>query len=179
MRLLTCLLAVLSVAIASPVPEADSGFPSPLNGITEFGFESYPQLPQNLGGNIASQDASVVPSNSQDLSTGWGNLAPTPQTDTLAQPMFDSNDNLIVQAYFEDEKSDPPKFDTPTPFQKYWHAECGGTKSVCCSGIRIETSYDEQPGVPLPCSDSMQYSLFFIFLQVTNGSFFTRKHQNG
>lgn len=176
MRLLTWLFAVLSVAIASPVPEAESGFPSPLKGISGFGFESYPQPPQNLGGSIASQDASVVFGNSQDLSTAWGNLAPTPQPDMLAQPMFDSNDNLIVQAQFEDEKSNPAKSDTPTPFQKYWHAECGGTKSVCCSGIRIETSYDEQPGVPLPCSDSMQYSLFYFFYkqQMTYSS--QRKH---
>lgn len=198
MSLLTCLIAVFSVVviIASPVPDAES----PLNGITDFSFGSYRRPPppphQILGGNIiASQgddDASsvpvpvLVPGDSQDLSTalGW-DLATTttsPQSDTLSQLMYDSNGNLLAQAHFEDQLSSPPKkSDTPTPFQKYWHAECGGTKSVCCSGIGIDASYNEQPGVPLPCSDSMQLSfLFFLsfllsFLQATKGLFFTKK----
>ncbi len=194
MGLLTCLIAVFSVVviIASPVPDAEVDFPSPLNGITDFSFGSYRRPPphQILGGNIiASQDASsvLVLGDSQDLSTGWGDLATTtttttpPQSDALSQLMYDSNGNLLAQAHFEDQVSSPPKSGTPTPFQIYWHAECGGTKSVCCSGIGIDTSYNEQPGVPLPCSDSMQRSslffffFFFFFLQVTNGLYFTKK----
>lgn len=159
MSLLICLIAVLSVVTtASPVPDAEVGLPSPLNAITDLGFGSYPSPPQNLGGNIASQDALVL-ADIQDLSTAWQKIAPIPQSYTLAQPIFDSNSNHLAQAHFEDEKSSSSKSGTPTPFQKYWHAECGGTQSVCCSGIGIDISNNEQPGVPLPCSDSMQFSL--------------------
>lgn len=177
MSLLTCLLAVLSaVTIASPVPDAEVGFsPSPsLNGIPDFDFGSYlpPPPPQNenVGGNIiASQDALVF-GDSEDLLTtafGGGNsylAAPIAQSDTLEQPILDSNGILLAQTHFEDEKSSSSKSDTTTPFQKYLNAECGGTKSVCCSGIRINTSNNEQPGVPLPCSESMQYSYLFFLL---------------
>lgn len=103
MSLLICLLAVLSVAIASPVPDAESNFPSPLKGIADFNFGSYPPPPQDVGGIIASQGASVLGDN-QDLSTGWDNLALIPQSDTSAYPMLDSNGNLIVQSYYTPRK---------------------------------------------------------------------------
>lgn len=184
MSLLTCLIAVFSVVIiASPVPDdAEVDFPSSLNGITDFSFGSYPPPPQVLGGNIASQDASVLAlGDSQDLSTTWGDLVPTtPQSDTLSHLMFDSNGNLLAQAHFEDQISSPPKSDTLTPFQKYQHAECRGTKSVCCAGIGIDIFYNEQPGVPLPCSDSMQFFFPFSFLFYKQHRAYSsqRKHQN-
>lgn len=184
MRLLICLIAVFSVVtIASPVPDAEFlDFPSSLNGITaDFSVGRYlpppppppqPQLPPPpptlgiLGGNLASQDdTSSVLGDGQDLSTAWGDLATTrPQSDTLSPLMYDSTNGnqFLAQAHFEDQISSLPKSDTPTPFQTYKHAECGGTKSVCCSGTGIDTSYSEQPGVPLPCSDSMQ--IFFFLL---------------
>lgn len=165
--LLTSLIAVFSsvVIIASPVPDAsESGveFPIPLNGITDFNnFGAYSPPPQIHGG---SQAAEEVLGDSQDLSTAWGDPAPktTPQSDTLSpqQLMFDSsNGNLLAQAAnFEDQISSSP---TQNPFQKYKDAECGGTNSVCCSGNRIvDPYYDGQPGLPLPCSDSMQNFLF-------------------
>lgn len=183
--LLTCLIAAFSsvVIIASPVPDASEPgveFPIPLNGITDFNFGDYSSPPQIHGG---SQAAEEVLGDSQDLSTAWGDPAPkTPQSDTLSpqQLMFDSsNGNLLAQAAnFEDQISSSP---TQNPFQKYKDAECGGTKSVCCSGNRIDTSYDEQPGVPLPCSDSMQNFLFLspplFYIQANKKaySFFTNK----
>lgn len=179
--LLTCLIAFSSVEtiIASPVPDASSEsgveFPIPLNdnGITTdfISFGGYPSPPPKIlgGGNniIASQAAESVllgDDSHQDLSTAWGEdlAAPTtPQSsDTTLfssqQLMFDSTNGYLPAqaANFADQISSSP---TQTPFQIYKDAECGGTKSVCCSGIGIDTSY--QPGVPLPCSDSMK--IFF------------------
>lgn len=179
------------VTIASPVPNAEFvDFPSPLNnGNTAYSSvgsyyhhpppESPPSSPPLgiLGGNnMASQDtsSSSVLGDSQDLSTSWGDQATRrPQSDKLSSLMyeyeydsdsdFNGNGNLfLAQAHLEDQISSPPKSsDTQIPFQKYQQAECGGTKSVCCSGIGIDTLYNEQPGVPLPCSDSMQ--IFFSF----------------
>ena len=196
--LLTYLIALfLVVTIASPVPDAESGveFPIPLNdGITTdfISFGGYsppppPPHPQILGGNndnIASQAAeSVLGDDSQDLSTAWGeDLAPTPQSDTFSQLMFEPNrSKLLAQAHFEDQIYSSQKSDTTqTPFQRYKDAECGGTKSVCCSGIRIDNSYDEPPGVPLPCSDSMQFSFISppppSFYKQQKGLFFTKEN---
>lgn len=175
MRLLICLIAVFSVVtIASPVPDAEFvDFPFGITADFNVGGYLPPPPPQPpppppptlgiLGGNIASQDTPSVLGDSQDLSTVWGDLATTrPQSDTLSPLKYDSTNgnHFLAQAHFEDQISSLPKSDTPTPFQKYKHAECGGTKSVCCSGTGIDTSYSEQPGVPLPCSDSMQNFLF-------------------
>lgn len=179
MSLLIYLLAILLVAIASLVPDAQPNFPSPLKGISDFNFGSYPQPqpPQDVGGIVASQGSSFFGDN-QDLSTGRGNLAPTPQPDTVAHPTFDLNSNLIVQSYSPERKYGSPNSNTPTPFQDYLQAECGGTKSVCCSGTNIDA--DESPGVPLPCSDSMHS--FFVsssFLQRAKSAYSSqRKYQN-
>lgn len=172
MCLLTCLLVVLSVVIASPVPDAELDFPSPLKGITGVSFGSYLPPPQNSGGNIASQDASVLGGN-QDISTALDNLAPIPQPDTLAHPMIESNGNLIAQSFSQTENYGSQNSNTPTPFQKYLHAECGGTISVCCSGTGIDA--DEQPGVPLPCSDSMHFFFYLSFLQRQQKDLFVTK----
>lgn len=94
MSLLTCLLAVLSVAIASPVLDAELDFPSPLKEITNLRFEAYPPPSQNVSDDIASQDASVLGDN-QDLSNAWGQ-APILQPNALAHPMFG---NLMAQSY--------------------------------------------------------------------------------
>lgn len=171
MDLLTCLLAVLSVVIASPVPDAELEFPS-LKGITVVGFGSYPPLPQNFGGDIASQGASDLGDN-QDISTAWGNLAPVPQPDTLAHPMFDSTGNLRAQSFSQAENYDSRTSNTPTPFQTYLNAACAGTRSVCCSDTGIDA--DEQPGVPLPCSDSMPFFFYLSFLQKQHKDLFVTK----
>ena len=155
MSLLTCLLAVLSVAIASPVLDAELDFPSPLKEITDLRFGAYPPPSQNVGDDIASQDASVLGDN-QDLSSAWGQ-APILQPDALAHPMFG---NLMAQSYSQEENSGSSNSNKPTPFQIYLQAKCRGTTSVCCSGTGIDA--DEQPGVPLPCSESMHS--FFNFL---------------
>lgn len=175
MSLLICLLAVLSVAIASPVPDAESNFPSPLKGIADFNFGSYPPPPQDVGGIIASQGASVLGDN-QDLSTGWDNLAPIPQSDTSAHPMLDSNGNLIVQSYSQERKYGSQNSNTRTTFQDYLRAECGGTKSVCCSGTDIDA--DEPPGVPLPCSDSMHSFFVFFFSTKSKKDLFATKENS-
>lgn len=172
MGLLTCLLAVLSVVIASPVPDAELDFPSPLKGITCVSFGSYLPPPQNFGGNIASQDASVLGGN-QDISTASGDLAPITQPDTLAHPMFESNGNLIAQSFSLAENYGSQNSNTPTPFQIYLSAECEGTRSVCCSGTEIDA--DEQPGVPLPCSDSMHFFFYLSFLQRQHKDLFVTK----
>lgn len=172
MDLLTCLLAVLSVVIASPVPDAELEFPSPLKGITVVGFGSYPPLSQNFGGDIASQGASDLGDN-QDISTAWGNLAPVPQPDTLAHPMFDSTGNLRAQSFSQAENYGSRTSNTQTPFQTYLNAACAGTRSVCCSDTGIDA--DEQPGVPLPCSDSMHFFFYLSFLQKQHKDLFVTK----
>lgn len=172
MDLLTCLLAVLLVVIASPVPGPELEFPSPLKGITVVGFGSYPPLPQNFDGDIASQGASDLGDN-QDISIAWGNLAPVSQPDTQAHPIFDSTGNLRAQSFSLAENYGSRNSNTPTPFQNYLHAACAGTRSVCCSDTGIDA--DEQPGVPLPCSDSMYFFFYLSFLQKQHKDLFVTK----
>ena len=171
MGLLTCLLAVLSVVIASPVPvpDAELEFPSPLQVVTVVSFGSYPPPSPNFGGDIASQDASDLGDN-QDISTAWGSLAPIPQPDTLAHPMFDSTGNLIAQSFSQAENYGSQNSNSPTPFQTYLRAKCGGTRSVCCSDTGIDA--DEQPGVPLPCSDSMHFFFYLFSLHIQHKNLF-------